>query len=77
MAAERRKGPQAAGERHDLLVLAGPAECVEHQVDAVVVAIDDRIVEDDRHIAAPLCQQRAHGEPHRDSDLFLRTAGER
>ena len=76
MAAERRKGTQAAGEHDDLLVLPGPAERVEHQVDAVVVAIDERVVEDDRHIAAALRQQRPHGETHKHGDLLLRAAGE-
>src|SRR5262245_49574625 len=76
MAAERSKGTQAAGEHDDLLVFPGPAERVEHQVDAVVVAVDERIVEDDRHIATALRQKRAHGETHQHSDLLLRAAGE-
>src|SRR5580704_8078247 len=76
VAAERRKGTQAAGEHDDLLVPPGPAERVEHQVDAVVVAIDERIVENDRHIASAFREQRPHGETHQHGDLFLRAAGE-
>jgi hypothetical protein len=49
MAAERGKGLKPAGQDDDLLVLASSAERVEHQVDAVVVAIDESIIEDDRH----------------------------
>jgi hypothetical protein len=45
----------------DLLVPSGTAERIEHQLDAVVVAIGESIIKDDRHIAAALRHHRAHG----------------
>jgi hypothetical protein len=75
-AAERREGHKPAGEDDYLLVLAGPAERVEHQVDAVVVAIDESIIEDDRHITASLRKNRPHGQTHKNRDLLLRAAYE-
>src|SRR4051812_45954599 len=72
MASERSKGPEPAGEHDDLLMLAGPAQRVEHALDTIVVAIDQRIVQDDGSDLTALGQHRAHRETHENSNLLLR-----
>jgi hypothetical protein len=38
----------AAGQHDNLLVLAGPAQRIEHPLNAVVAAIHQGVIEDDR-----------------------------
>jgi hypothetical protein len=47
--AKRPEGPQSAREHDNLLMLAGAAEGVEHALDAIVITIDKRVIEDDGH----------------------------
>jgi len=73
MSAKRPEGPQAASEHDDLLMLAGAAEGVEHALNAIIVAIHQRVIEDDRHDLSALGQHGAHGEAHQHGDLLLGT----
>jgi hypothetical protein len=57
--AERAEAAQPARKHDDLLILAGPAKCVEHPLNAIVVAIDQCIIEDDGSGFAPLGKHRA------------------
>ena len=69
--AKRREGSEPAGENDDLLVLAGAAERIEHALDAVIVTIDQGVVENDRDDASPLGQHGAHRQTHENGDLLL------
>jgi hypothetical protein len=44
---------EAGRSANDLLILAGPAQRIEHPLNTVVVAIDEGIVEDDRRGHSP------------------------
>lgn len=57
MAAEEGKGALAAGEDDDLLGAGLAVQCVEHLLDAIVVGIDQRIIQDDG--CPPLAKRRA------------------
>jgi hypothetical protein len=75
MSAKWPKRPQPAGEHDDLLMLAGAAKGVEHALDAVVIAIDERVVEDDGHDLTALGEHGPHREAHEHRDLLLSAIG--
>src|SRR5262245_11681236 len=72
MTTERCKTAQPAGEHDDLLVPARPVQRVEHELDAVVIAIDQSVVEDDRDDPSALGQHGTHGQSDEDGNLLLR-----
>jgi len=70
---ERAEGAQAARQNDDLLMFAGAADGVEHPLDAVIIAIHKRVIEDDDGTAVRSCRghrpagviDRAIGSPAR------------
>lgn len=66
---------QPAGENDDLLMLASPANRVEHSLNAIVVTIDQRVVENDGNGVAPLGEHSAHRKTNKNGDLLLRAVG--
>jgi hypothetical protein len=69
--AEWSEAAKPAGQHDDLLVLPGPAQRIEHALNAVVVAIHEGVIENDRSRLAALGERRAHGKPHQHRDLLL------
>ena len=53
---------QSAGEHNDLLMLPGPAQRIEHPLNAVVVTVHKRVVEDDRRGSSAFGEHGTHGE---------------
>jgi hypothetical protein len=51
-------------------------EDVEHPLDAVIFAEDERVVEDDRRGPAVPREKPRKGEPVQDGDLLARAAGQ-
>src|SRR5271165_4105548 len=76
VSAKRSEGAKTAGQHNDLLMLASAAERIKHQLDAVVVAIDQGVIKDNGHDRALFCQHRAHCETHENGDLLLSTVGQ-
>jgi hypothetical protein len=62
-AAELGEGALAAGKDYDLLIACLPVQSVEHLLDAVVIRIYQRIVQNDwRRLTVP-CQEPRKGQP--------------
>ena len=49
---------------------------IEHLLDAVVVGIDQRVVEDDGRRLAALGEQAREGQPRQDRELLAHAAAE-
>jgi len=74
--AERPEAAEPAGQHIDLLVLACPAQCIEHSLDAFIVAVDERIIENDRGGCAAFHKHSAHGQANEHGNLLLRAVRE-
>ena len=75
-APKRAETAQPTREHDDLLILPGAAQCVEHALNAIVIAVNESVVEDDRDGLASLSQHRPHGETDEHRNLLLRAVGQ-
>ncbi|MGF1553739.1 MAG: hypothetical protein ACFBWO_14770, partial [Paracoccaceae bacterium] len=77
LAAEVAERALAAGEHQDLQIARLPGERVEHPLDARVVGVDHRVVQDHRRAPTGAGQHPREGEADQQRDLLLRAPRER